>query len=77
MQSLGIKSAIRGAVVFSAGVSALALATAAWAADPAGQAGDANVTSAADPTDQAKEIVVTGYAASLQRAISTISACWT
>jgi iron complex outermembrane receptor protein len=69
MQSLGIKSAIRGAVVFSAGVSTLALAAAAWAEDPAGQAADTTVTSTTDPTDQAKEIVVTGYAASLQRAI--------
>src|SRR3546814_19753752 len=73
MRHMEVKGAVRAAIVFSAGFSALALAAPAWAQDSgtqdsSDQRDDSSVTS--DDQDAAgKEIIVTGFAASLQRAI--------
>ncbi|MCM8730284.1 TonB-dependent receptor [Hephaestia sp. GCM10023244] len=68
MRYMEIKGALRAAAAFSAGFSALALAAPAWAQDAGDQRDDSAVAS--DDQDAAgKEIVVTGFAASLQRAI--------
>src|SRR3546814_5861258 len=73
MRHMEVKGAVRAAIVFSAGFSALALAAPAWAQDSgtpdsSDQRDDSSVTS--DDQDAAgKEIIVTGLAASLQRAI--------
>src|SRR3546814_20421965 len=73
MRHMEVKGAVRAAIVFSAGFSALALAAPAWAQDSgtqdsSDQRDDSSVTS--DDQDAAgKEIIVTGFEASLQRAI--------
>ncbi|RYD49686.1 MAG: TonB-dependent receptor, partial [Sphingomonadales bacterium] len=63
------KFGLRAALLFSAGFSALALATPAIAQDRQQQSDD--TASQADAADDTKsdEIVVTGFAASLARAI--------
>lgn len=65
-----LKRAVRAAIACSAGFSTLALAAPAWAQD-AGASSDttATATSDQDDKDTSKDIIVTGYAASLQRAI--------
>src|SRR3546814_19880656 len=73
MRHMEVKGAVRAAIVFSAGFSALALAAPAWAQDSgtpdsSDQRDDSSVTS--DAQDAAgKEIIATGFAARLQRAI--------
>lgn len=65
-----VKLGLRAALLFSAGFSTLALAAPAWAQD-AQAARDDSAAAAADDRDDAEqdEIVVTGFAASLERAI--------
>src|SRR3546814_9401514 len=73
MRHMEVKGAVRAAIVFSAGFSALALAAPAWAQDSgtqdsSDQRDDSSVTS--DDQDAAgKEIIVTVFASSLKRAI--------
>ncbi len=66
-----VKAAIHAAMVFSAGFSALALAAPAWAQDTGDQRDDSSAVPPNDQVDEVagQEIIVTGFAASLQRAI--------
>ncbi|HWK36235.1 TonB-dependent receptor [Sphingomonas sp.] len=72
MKGTQTKGAIRAAIAFSAGFTALVLAAPAWAQESSDQRGDKPVTKAEQAGDvegQADDIIVTGFAASLQRAI--------